>query len=119
MYEMEMNVNALREWRVRHWSNYPMMGRFEEVQGLLAHAPRAGLTLMEVHGKPARERIDAVIAACTQALQDKPDLSRRLRQVVPLLAQEKLTRAGHDPRQMESFAAAVGARHQGDKHVAA
>jgi len=112
-----MNLSALRDWRARHWSSYPMIGRFDEVQSLLAHAPRAGLILIDVHGKPARERIDAVIGACTQALQDRPDLSRRLRQVVPLLAQEKLTRAGHDPRQMEHFAAAVRAQVQSEKQV--
>jgi len=117
--ESEMNLDALRRWRSMHWAQYPMVERFEEIQGLLTHAPRAGMSLMEVHGKPAKERIDGVIAACTQALRDRPDLGRRLRQVVPLLAQEKLTRAGYDPRQIEVYTAAVRAQSSAARSQAA
>jgi len=113
MSNSELNLDALRAWRLQQWASYPMVARLGEIQGLLAHAPRAGASLMDVHGKPARERIDAVIAACTQALRDRAGLGSLLRQVVPLLAQEKMARAGHNPQQ--AFTATVRAQTQVEK----
>jgi len=115
MSHAELNLESLRAWRKEQWSQHPMVERLGETQGLLAHAPQAGASLMDMHGKPARERIDAVIAACTQALRDRPDLGPRLRHVVPLLAREKMTRAGYDARQIDAFAAAARTSSQAEK----
>jgi len=92
-----------------------MVERLGEIQSLLAHAPRAGASLMDIHSKSPRERIDAVIASCTQAMRDRPDLGRRLRHAVPLLAREKLSRAGYDASQIDAFAAPAKASSQAEK----
>ncbi len=91
---------TMTRFRARQWEDHPLAEFLGEVFALLAHAPRAGQDFLDIHASDPRQRIERVIATCASALQDRPQLAPRLRQIVPALAQEKLRRNGLDPSQI-------------------